>query len=575
MHLLFIIVFLLVFPVNCLAGYLGENLQEKMHNSNASDEIAVIVYFKSKTERNIANRNASNRLKKIKRSDFKDKKTFIKAFKKARKTMRREQILLMKSDADFSNKQFKKILKSHKKKINRELWLINALSLKLPPHLINTFLNHPQVDHIDLDAVIKLSGHTASTSNSPPTWNLDAVKATSLWNDGIVGEGIVIASMDTGVDGQHPDLVSSWRGGTNSWFDPYSEYSQPHDGMGHGTQVMGVMVGGDASGNSIGVAPGAHWVSVKIFRDNATATLSAIHSGFQWLLDPDGDPSTDDAPDIVNNSWGSVSSPSTCDTEFHVDVDALKLAGIEVVFAAGNGGPFDNSLYSPADYAEVVSVASVDEFMNVANTSSRGPSNCSTTGFYPNLAAPGVGIYTSDLSFGQGTTLNPYAMVQGTSFAAPHITGIITLLKSAVPTASHNDIKNALYATALDLGAPGPDDITGYGMVDVYQALLKLRCPTGTTDSDGDGWYDACDNCITYSNKLQLDSDGDGYGNICDADLDNSGLIGFSDFILFRTVYGSADPDADFDNSGLVGFSDFIIFRTMYGSAPGPSGLVN
>ena len=64
-----------------------------------------------------------------------------------------------------------------------------------------------------------------------------------------------------------------------------------------------------------------------------------------------------------------------CDTEFHADIDALKLAGIEVVFAAGNAGPYEMSLYSPADYAEVVSVGSVDESMNMANNSSRGTSS--------------------------------------------------------------------------------------------------------------------------------------------------------------------------------------------------------
>ena len=571
MRLLLIPIFLLVFPVNSLGGYLGMNLQEKINSSDADDEIPVIIYFKNVDNDDDSNKKDSkkktdNQLKKIKASDFKD----ISTFKKVRKTMRRQHIQSLKSGADLSSKQFKKILKLYKKNINRELWLINALAIKLPPQLIDIFLNHPQVDHIDLDAVITLSAHSVSTSNSPPTWNLSAVKVPSLWADGIVGDGIVIASMDTGVDGQHPDLVSSWRGGTNSWFDPYLEYPQPHDGIGHGTQVMGVMVGGDISGNNIGVAPGAHWISVKIFKDDATAFLSAIHSGFQWLLDPDGDPLTDDAPDIVNNSWGSISSQPTCDTEFHADVDALKLAGIEVVFAAGNGGPFDSSLYSPADYAEVVSVASVDEFMNVANTSSRGPSNCST-GYYPNLAAPGVGIYTSDLS----PIGAQYATVEGTSFAAPHITGIIALLKTAVPTASYSDVRNSLYATTLDLGSPGPDDVTGFGLVDAQLALLNLRCPTGTTDSDGDGWYDACDNCIAHSNKSQLDSNGDGFGNMCDADLDNDGQVGFSDFGLFRSAFGTAGGDADFDGDGQVGFSDFGIFRSMFGGAPGPSGIVN
>ncbi len=566
MRLLFIIMLLLVSPVNCLAGYLGEALQEKMINSNASDEIPVIVYFKTDATRNASYNSVRNQLKTLKGSDFKDKK----AFKKARKAMRREYIESMKSEADFSSRQFKKVLRKYKKNFDRELWLVNALAVKLQPHLINIFSNHPQVDHIDLDAVIKLTANNVSASNSPPEWNLDLVKAPSLWDEDIIGAGIVIASMDTGVDAQHPDLAPGWRGGTNSWFDPYSEHPlTPHDGIGHGTQVMGVMLGGDASGSSIGVAPGAKWISVKIFKDDATAWLSAIHAGFQWLLDPDGIPSTDDAPDIVNNSWGLISSQS-CNTEFHADVDALKLAGIEVVFAAGNAGPLENSLHSPADYAEVVSVGSVDEYMNVANTSSRGPSNCST-GFFPNLAAPGVGIYTSDLSpFGA-----LYTIVDGTSFAAPHLSGIIALLKSAVPTASHDDIRSALYSSAVDLGAPGQDNVTGYGMVDAYQALLKLRCPTGEMDSDGDGWYDACDNCITYSNKSQLDSDGDVYGNICDADLNNDNTVNLIDFGLFRSAYGTTDPDADFNGDGSVNLIDFGIFRSMYGNTPGPSGIVN
>ncbi len=102
------------------------------------------------------------------------------------------------------------------------------------------------------------------------------------------------------------------------------------------------------------------------------------------------------------------------------------------------------------------------------------------------------------------------------------------------------------------------------------------------TDSDSDGVFDNLDNCTLVANgplipdaggNIQLDTDGDGFGNICDADLDNDGTVGFSDFTLFRTVFGTADPDADFDGDGAVGFSDFTIFRASFGGAPGPSGL--
>jgi hypothetical protein len=94
-------------------------------------------------------------------------------------------------------------------------------------------------------------------------------------------------------------------------------------------------------------------------------------------------------------------------------------------------------------------------------------------------------------------------------------------------------------------------------------------------DADNDGVPDITDNCVTVANNDQRDTDSDGFGNICDADLDNDGLVGFSDFGLFRSVFGQAGAssgaadNADLDGDGLVGFSDFGLFRSMFGLAPG------
>jgi len=76
--------------------------------------------------------------------------------------------------------------------------------------------------------------------------------------------GVVVATMDSGVDYLHPDIGPKWRSGTNSWFDPYWEDSVPHDATGHGTGVIGVILGGDEGGSNIGVAPGVQWIAVKI-----------------------------------------------------------------------------------------------------------------------------------------------------------------------------------------------------------------------------------------------------------------------------------------------------------------------
>ena len=75
------------------------------------------------------------------------------------------------------------------------------------------------------------------------------------------------------------------------------------------------------------------------------------------------------------------------------------------------------------------------------------------------------------------------------------------------------------------------------------------------------------------ANTDQRDTNADGFGNMCDADLDNDGIVGFSDNSLLIGAFGSADPDADLDGDGIVGFGDFSLLRSLFGNPPGPSAL--
>jgi subtilisin family serine protease len=131
------------------------------------------------------------------------------------------------------------------------------------------------------------------------------------------GSNVVVASLDTGVDTTNPDLAASWRGGTDSWFDPYGQHATPSDLNGHGTSTMDVIIGRSASGMAIGVAPGAKWIAAKIFDDTGAASLTAIHLSFQWLLDPSGNPAIPNAPQVVNNSWDDASIG--CDLSYQAD----------------------------------------------------------------------------------------------------------------------------------------------------------------------------------------------------------------------------------------------------------------
>jgi hypothetical protein len=289
--------------------------------------------------------------------------------------------------------------------------------------------------------------------------------------------------MDTGVDVQHPDLAPRWRGGTNSWFDPNGQHAAPYDDDGHGTQTMGLLVGGSAGGSAIGVAPGATWIAVKIFNDAGTASTSAIHQGFQWLLDPDGDPDTDDAPHVVNNSWGLITNVNECVREFEPDVQALELAGIAVVVSAGNAGPNAGTSISPGNYSDSLPVGAIDVADTISLGSSRGPSACDG-GLYPRLTAPGVSVRTADLTFG-GVFPDSYATVTGTSFASPHVAGGMALLSHAFPAFSMDEIEAALSQTARDLGPGGPDHSYGHGALDLVAAydLLAQTTPSTTTST--------------------------------------------------------------------------------------------
>ena len=368
------------------------------------------------------------------------------------------------------------------------LWINNSAAVTVPVNKIPAIANLPPVLSVDLNAIVSLEDPLPA-SLSPPEWNIDMVKASKIWALGHTGSGVVVGHMDTGVDIMHPDLNTKWRGGTNSWFDPYGENATPVDLSGHGTATLSVIVGGDAGGSSIGMAPAAQWIAVKIFDNAGGATLSAIHQGFQWLLDPDGDPATNDAPHIVNNSWGFPSTAGGCDVEFVDDVQVLTNSGIAVVFSAGNSGPISPSGLSPATYVESFAVGAVDENTDIASFSSRGPGTCED-GPFPNVVAPGVNIKAADRTF-NGLLPLSYSYMSGTSFSAPHVAGAMALLKGALPDVTVSEMENAINGSAVDILNPGVDNDSGYGLLDIEGAYFSL-----TVDNDADGLIDSADTCI-------------------------------------------------------------------------------
>jgi subtilisin family serine protease len=368
-------------------------------------------------------------------------------------------------------------------------YLVNGLVIEGGPLLRLWLSSRPEVNRVLQNPVLRplrAPATGARGSAEPPDsipWNLQLIGADRVWREfGVIGEGIVVGQSDSGVDGKHPELSDKYRGNLTSdnlnWYDPWNNSSQPADIGGHGTHTLGTILG-----NSTGVAPGAEWIGCANLARNL-ANPSLYLDCMQFMLAPfpqGGDPLSDGVPamaaDVLNNSWGCPPVEG-CDPNALLDAArALRQAGIFVVVAAGNEGPFCGSVSDPlALYDEVFSVGAVDQQGVLAFFSSVGPVTADgSQRTKPDILAPGVNVLSA---FSGGS----YEFLDGTSMAGPHVAGVVTLMWSANSTlvGDINTTEEILRQTAREyVGQPpscGTQDIvpyngTGYGMVDAYAAV--------------------------------------------------------------------------------------------------------
>jgi subtilisin family serine protease len=315
------------------------------------------------------------------------------------------------------------------------------------------------------------------------------VGARRVWSElGITGAGAIVANLDTGVDGNHPALAANWRGNfapaEECWLDFVGGFNvPPQDSDIHGTHTMGTMCG-LAPNDTIGVAPGAHWIAANTIVGGSLN--SQVLQTLQWLADPDGDPmTTDDVPDVANNSWGVYEAFGypDCYNGWWAAIDACEAAGVVHVWATGNEGPGGSTVRSPADRASTphdsFSVGATNYYApyNIAGFSSRGPAG-PTCGpaenlIKPEVVAPGNNIYSSIPNGG-------YMYMGGTSMATPHVAGVVALMRSANPDLDVITIKQILMDTADDLGVVGEDNTYGWGFLDAFEAVSAATAGYGT-----------------------------------------------------------------------------------------------
>ena len=352
----------------------------------------------------------------------------------------------------------------------RTYWIFNGFALKATKHVIRQLSTHPDIDCIIGDGAVKLDDQRFDGPRNPE-WNIIKIGADTCWDLGYDGSGIIVGTIDTGVDTSHPALSGKFVPG--GWFDAVNGQGAPYDDNGHGTFSLGIICGGDGNGpfvDDIGVAPGVHYIAAKVFDAGGSGQLTWLHSGLQWMATQD--------VDIINNPWGI----DHLSQEFWTDCLNLHNLGITVVFAVGGGGPGSGTAAAPGNYPVVTGVGATDNADDVSSFSARGPAPdqppWNDTTYWqrpdwnltkPDIVAPGVNVRSS---YNNGT----YSVMSGTSLATAHVTGAYAILLQMDSLATNYVLYQVLldYADHPVQGEPYPNNDYGWGRVNVFAALQAL-----------------------------------------------------------------------------------------------------
>ena len=364
---------------------------------------------------------------------------------------------------------------------------------------VRALQSDPRVECAEPNRLLQAS-LTPNDTFYPRQWNYPIVNLPLAWDVTTGSEDVIIAIVDTGVLLAHPDFSGKLVPG----FDFISDAARANDGDGidpdpndagdlslggnssfHGTHVAGTA--GAASDNNEGVA-GVSWGSrimpIRVLGVDGGSSFDVIQGvRFAAGLSNNSGTVPSQAADVINLSLGGNFSSQIEQNTYN----EVRDAGVIVVAAAGNES--SSVPHFPAAYENVVSVA--------ATTITNSRASYSNFGATIDIAAPG-GNNTTDINgdgIGDGviSTLGEqsgnnvnfgYAALNGTSMAAPHVAGVVALMKSVHPGLTPQEFDQALVAGELttDLGAEGRDSSFGFGLIDAQRAVataLQLAAGQG------------------------------------------------------------------------------------------------
>ncbi|MFF7211195.1 S8 family peptidase [Streptomyces sp. NPDC008238] len=290
----------------------------------------------------------------------------------------------------------------------------------------DTTVTLPAEDRVPVSTSRRLPGGTPPPPGGTGRfWGLERVNnrtpATHGYTVRATGAKVTAYIIDSGIDFTHPEFGGRARAGIDEMED---DDRNAADCAGHGTHVAGTV-----GGENTGIARGVSLVSVRVLDCEARGPNSGIIAGINWVARHAVRPA------VANISLGGLYSPT-----MNESLDALARSGVFPVVAAGNDD-VSSCVISPASATEAFTVAATDR------TDHRAP--FSNFGSCVNLNAPGVDIASA---FPGGL----YAVMSGTSMAAPHVTGIAALYKDTYGDAGFEALKKWLLDHATRTTTPEP-----------------------------------------------------------------------------------------------------------------------
>jgi Subtilase family len=361
--------------------------------------------------------------------------------------------------------------------------------------------------------------------------------ATEFWRDGLTGDGVGVAMIDSGVapvDG----LLTRGKvvNGVDLSFESQSRFLRHLDTFGHGTHMAGIIAGRDyrapsqirraSSRHFLGMAPDAHLINVKVADHEGATDVSQVIAAIDWVVQHRNDENLNIR--VLNLSFGTN---GVQDYQLDPLAHAAEVAwrkGVVVVVAAGNGGYGSAKLNNPAYDPYVMAVGAADGNGTSSTSDDTIPefSSCGNAQRRPDLVAPGKSVVSlrsflssADRNFPGGRVGSRFFRGSGTSQAAAVVSGAAALLIQQRPSITPDQVKALMMSTANGLPEASPA-CQGAGMLDMGE-LKDRPTPDAVQNhpvSTGLGSLDAARGSARVSDDgVDLEGEIDIFGNPWDA----------------------------------------------------------